>query len=144
MSEEPQPAKAPALWGHCVRVYEAMAEQAETKTIYEVDRLVWTGYMTKLFVSLGLAVPAYTSVRRELMRMDCIRQMKRGGGSTPSVWVLFEPPSLDKYNEAKAPSIDTASGAPKRRAMEILQQQINELRQRVTALEEAHSQREAS
>lgn len=133
---EDAPNRSPALWRHCCEVYAAMEAEAETKTLYEREHLVWEGFLTKLFKALGLNVPTYSAVKNELTNMGCIRQLRRGGGPTPSVWVLFGAPDVKKFNE-QPKSLITKSGARKRTATDILQQQINDLRDRINLLEEA-------
>jgi hypothetical protein len=56
--------------------------------------------LTKLVCEdLGLAVPYYTAVTRKLKDMGCIRQLKRGGGSSPSQWELIREPTADLWND---------------------------------------------
>lgn len=137
MSDDPKPTKAPALYKHAVRTYELMHSEAEWKELYGEQRLVWTGFFTKLVRSLNLSTPMYTGVKGELERMDCIRQLRRGGGTAPSVWVLMGAPTVEKWNK-EVPELPKKNS---RKAQDILQEQINQLRERVELLEEAISQR---
>lgn len=141
-SEGDKPLKAPAMWSHCLRVYEAMERQSVRKVIFEEERVVWEGFLTKLFKELGLSVPLYTEVRQELMRMGCMSQLRRGGGPTPSIWVLFGPPTLEEYNKVPPESINTKGGAKKRSAMDVLQAQINTINLRLGVVEKAVFNRE--
>lgn len=86
----------PALLLHAQRVFEAMlAESSETShgTVYE-------GFLTKLFETLNLSVPYYSSVTKALKAMDCIRQLHRGGGKSPSRWLLVQEPTNELFNWA--------------------------------------------
>lgn len=130
MSKEP----SSAMWGHCIAVYDEMTSQAETKEIYDEERLVYTGFLTKLFRKLGLTVPQYTYVMNELKRMDCVRQLRRGGGSSPSVWVLMHSPTPELFNKATNPLLNSR-GNTRKNAVDILQSQINDLNARVDRLE---------
>jgi hypothetical protein len=84
----------PAILDHCAVVYKAMAERAEQKT----EGLVYEGFLTNLFRELGINQPYYTHITRRLKNMDCIRQLRRGGGTAPSVWMLLQEPSLALFD----------------------------------------------
>jgi hypothetical protein len=59
---------------------------------------VWTGYLTHLMRDLGKYGPYYSKIKGDLEEMDCIRQLRRGGGSTPSQWLLVQPPTEVLYS----------------------------------------------
>jgi len=55
--------------------------------------LIYEGFLTTLVTrQLNLSVPYYTSVTNVLKRMGCVRQLRRGGGSAPSQWLLIKEP----------------------------------------------------
>src|SRR5947207_2735468 len=86
----------PALFGHCVAVYAAMEKSARRAG----GMVVYEGMLTRLMAGppLMLSTPYYTKIRRELLRMGCIRQLKRGGGNSASQWELCTPPTEELYN----------------------------------------------
>lgn len=96
----------PAVYRHCVEVYETMNRDAEL----DADgALIWVGYTTKMIRKLGLAVPLYSSVTGHLKAMDCIRQKSRGGGGTPSCWVLIQAPTEELWEHSPSPKSKTQS-----------------------------------
>jgi hypothetical protein len=90
-----------ALFLHCASVYAEMFRRSERRVADGVtEMVVYEGMLTKLVCEdLGLAVPYYTSVRRRLLDMGCIRQLKRGGGTAPSQWELIREPTADLWDE---------------------------------------------
>jgi len=91
------------------------------------DFTVWEGFTTRLFKELNLAVPYYTSVMNELQRMDCVRQMRRGGSTTPSQWLLLRQPTRELFDGPDSPA---------RSRKDLLEQQLRDLAKRVAVLEE--------
>jgi hypothetical protein len=117
----------PALFQHCCDVYALMERQA-TKV---GTRIIYEGFLTKLITEkpIFLSVPYYTSVRSSLVRMGCITQLRRGGGSSPSLWVLNHPPTLQLFTHER----------PLKKAgtqrIDSLEQQIRDCHTRIAALE---------
>jgi hypothetical protein len=102
---------SPALLEHCQTVYSRMSAEALLVTMsddsqQETEVLVYQGFLTKLFVDVQLSIPYYTAVTSALISMDCIKQLRRGGGASPSQWALLREPNLelfiDKKDKAKA------------------------------------------
>lgn len=142
----------PALFDHCVNTYRAMLGEAKSVTSFatartnaeagdllEVDLkqnsqiIVYEGFLTQLIQGkLNLSVPYYTSIRKSLMDMGCIRQLKRGGGTSPSQWELIYEPTLEMFMNVKPKKI------PKQNKESMLQEQVNNLLARVSDLETAH------
>jgi hypothetical protein len=124
-------------FNHCVAVYARMHETSfEERPIIdgqvsdEAELIrVWEGYTTQLFNELQLPAPYYSSVRRHLIRMGCIEQLRRGGGNTTSRWMLLREPTEELFDNSPS----TASSARSR--LEATQQQNRDLGQRVTHLE---------
>jgi len=93
--------------------------------------IVYEGFLTTLITSkLNLSVPYYTSVRKALMRMGCIRQLRRGGGTAMSQWELIYEPTLEAFldQEVKKPRQPTR--------LDAANEQIEALINRVSELEE--------
>src|SRR5690242_10755198 len=101
---EEQASAPPSDFAHCKTLYEAMLAEAarvpdpEQPTEDNAGMIVYTGYLTKLVTQqLRFSVPYYTSLRHHLARMGCIKQLKRGGGSAPSEWLLIKEPTLADF-----------------------------------------------
>lgn len=84
----------PTLFEHCVTVYKEMEAQARDEGD---DGLIYEGHTTKLFNQLGLSAPYYTAVLTRLKRMNCVIQLRRGGGSATSRWRLVNMPEEDSF-----------------------------------------------
>jgi len=115
----------PALLRHSRTVYDAMCREAKPG----LHGLTYEGFLTHLFQELDLSVPYYTMVMKKLKAMDCVRQLVRGGGSSPSQWLLLQEPSQELYEST--PSVRAQSND---RGM---QNQMNQdVNKRLLALEE--------
>ncbi len=127
--------KVPSLYEHCVAVYDAMYERADLERLESgnnaestTEVLVYEGFLTKLITKdLHLSVPYYTSTTRRLKAMDCIRQLRRGGSSSPSRWAVLQPPTLEAFNRT------IEKGTTQRRPID---QQISDLNKRLLAVED--------
>ena len=127
MSTALEPGTAPpANFEHCQNVYKAML--SNSTRIEGV--IVYSGFLTKLITQeLSLSVPFYTSLMRELKRMGCVKQLKRGGGTAPSEWELVKAPTLDDFMEArpaKAPANDRLGALSQR--VGTLERQLQEMK----------------
>lgn len=124
----------PALYYHCIDVYNAMVAGSEYKKLDDgSEARLWTGMTTALITEdLRLSVPYYSSITRNLKRMGCIRLIRRGGGNSPSVWEVLHEPTEKLFLEAR-PITKT------KRQSEIaaLQQQVKDLASRVTSHDDA-------
>jgi hypothetical protein len=107
LKEDKAAGAPPALFEHCVNVYKAMFEHAHAVTTDDLkgtvgDVIVYEGFLTKLITQeLNLSVPYYTSIRKALIDMGCIRQLRRGGSTTESQWELVYEPTLRAFMEQK-------------------------------------------
>lgn len=125
----------PALYGHCEQVFAEMDARATLQEIDGQEAKVYTGHLTKLFEDLRLSVPYFSSVMNQLKGMDCVRQLRRGGGSAPSVWLIVQPPSIDMFEAGREPSKAQARTG----RLDVLEQQVRDLAKRIQALEDIHS-----
>jgi hypothetical protein len=122
------PVSESALYEHCVRVYNEMSERAEETP----EGLVYLGALTRLFEDLGFGVPYYTNVTRKLKSMDCIRQLRRGGGPQPSKWLLLQEPTPELFQ-----MVNMAEGkSTSRGGQAALQQNMRDINNRLLRLEE--------
>jgi len=129
-AEEVKRAPIPALFEQCLEVYEAMADQASMQQAYldtEEEFLVYEGFLTRLITrDLHYSNPYYTKVTKRLKAMDCIRQVKRGGSTTPSRWALIKTPTIVDFENVPS----SVSRIPRSRT-EALEQQIRDLNVRL-------------
>jgi hypothetical protein len=127
----------PALFEHCQNVYKRMDSEAVLYTPPEGTpgeaHLIWEGYLTKLFASLHLSVPYYTSVTRELKRMGCVRQKRRGGGNAPSQWEIVTEPTEELFRSDMNRTQGLA--AKKRGESAMLRQQVHDMSLRLSKVE---------
>ena len=129
----------PSLFLHCETVYVAMRDGAQQVHEGDVPIVVWEGFFTRLMRDLDLAVPYYSKVRNFLMQMGCIKQLRRGGGTTPSQWELIKPPTMELWSQLEdkpgvrpgpvSNSLDSAEVA-------TLKQRVNDLTGEVATLKE--------
>jgi hypothetical protein len=95
-------APTPALYDHALRVYEEMKNRS---TVQRVDPAaqddefanVYEGHLTQLFSDLSIANPYYSKIRDALVAQGCMEQLRRGGGSALSKWVLVKPPEEETF-----------------------------------------------
>jgi hypothetical protein len=132
--------KVPALYEHCQTVYKAMVEEAEfvAPDNDNTDRQQlfrqWEGHTTKLVAKCGLSVPYYSRVLRALQAMDCVRQLRRGGGGSKSVWLLMQEPTLELFGSKVD---DPQVGSAKSSREKMQDQSLAALNIRLTRVEEA-------
>jgi hypothetical protein len=129
----------PVMFTYCRQVYDTMLAQAykaggrKGPDGEEPVQIVYEGKLTELFKRLHLSVPYYTYVRQHLIRMGCIRQLRRGGGTSMSQWEMIREPTEELWREAegyKQPPKDKTS---------MLEQQIRGLSERFNQLAEGHN-----
>jgi len=128
MREEQQ--VMPALYLHCETVYRAMQNLAKVERAdgdSAISMMVYTGFTTHLFEQLSLSVPYFTSVMSALKRMGCVRQLRRGGGNSPSQWELIREPSREAF-------LDYMPRRQRRTRTDILEQQVQELQAKLSQL----------
>lgn len=127
-------AKIPALFSHCEVVFALMDGQAEIEP--STNQRIWTGYTTKLIKEdAGYSVPYYSQIMNTLVRMDCVRQLKRGGGGSMSQWLILQRPSEFLFEMTPETNI-RLDGKPKPNKFEIMEQRISDLEYRIKVLEE--------
>lgn len=120
----------PVMYDHCMATYEKMKSTVEIVEVEGTRIAVWEGFLTRLIQSdLQLAVPYYSAIRGHLIRMGCIKQLRRGGGNSKSQWELIRPPSKELFDSAQA------TGNQRQRQKEAHTQQLSDLTRRVSQLE---------
>jgi hypothetical protein len=129
------------LFLHCKEVYDKMLSQAKGVEVFDGEEespqasgtmIVYEGFLTALITQeMHLSVPYYTSVTKALKNMGCIKQLRRGGGTSPSQWELRKEPTEKEFNE------QVESKVPKPDKYTMQQEQINALNGRVLKLEHA-------
>jgi hypothetical protein len=121
--------KVPALYEHCATIYAAMDEEATDEVVDGVPCRIYEGHLTRLFKDKLMSVPYYSHVKTELERMDCIRQLRRGGGAGLSKWLLVRPPTFELFDG------QGLGGSPARRTrQDQLEQQVRDLAVQVQSL----------
>jgi hypothetical protein len=127
----------PALFQHCVTVFEAMRAGALPHQIGTPGdsaapvrhAFVYQGHTTRLFRELNLPSPYYTSILQALQQMGCIKQLSRGGGSAESRWELLDDPTMDLFFESSGVT-------PGKSRMAKIEQRLADSQNRLDAIEE--------
>jgi len=119
----------PAQFEWAAKVYEAMRERATQMEVDGTERQVYEGHLTQLYRDIGAPNPYYTSVQRALVDMGCVEQLRRGGGSAMSKWLLVKEPDAGDFEEK------VLSRRPKGKVA-MLEQQIRALTKRIGELEQ--------
>lgn len=119
-----------ALYGHCESAYNALLTGA--KTVVQEDGntiVVWEGMLVNLIVAkLHLSTPYYTSITKALKRMDCIRQIKRGGGSGTSQWELIKAPTIEAFlHDQPIKIVEQSRYALQQTQLDALNKRVNKL-----------------
>lgn len=123
----------PALFEQCLELYEAMTAESTMQPIQygeTEEGLVYEGFLTRLVTDsdkLGYSNPYYTKLTQRLKGMDCIRQLKRGGSTTMSRWLLVQPPTLEHFRNVATKKETRPSGW-----RDSVDQQIRDLSDRLT------------
>lgn len=134
---EDTPDELPALYHHCVTVYSRMYSKGERDTTTGV--VTYEGFIHKLITrDLGMAGPLYSYVMNALKHMGCIKQIRRGGGSSPSWWRLITAPTPLLFRQM--PDKDKTSTARNKASAsnkEVTHSQMISMNNRLLQTEEA-------
>jgi hypothetical protein len=115
-------------------MYRAMMDESQIVDMEGVQSVVYEGFLTDLVKNkLNLSTPYYTKCRKALIAMGCISQLRRGGSSTPSQWLLIKEPLLSKFD----PESVVAAPAVTLEQYQAQQQMINALNHRISFIEQA-------
>lgn len=118
------------MYEHCTRAYDLMKVEAKPEPGSKKGYMVWEGFMTHLINDqMKMSTPYYSSILNHLKRMGCIQQLRRGGSSTPSQWLLITSPTPELFRHSTE---KTSRSAIKLDGME---QRIVDLTRRVSTLE---------
>ena len=81
------------LFLKCRTLYEAMDRDGQDTP----EGRFWTGALTALLAATAESANSinYAQVVGALIDMECITQIRKGGGRAPSVWRLDRPPTLE-------------------------------------------------
>lgn len=128
-----------SLFLHCQKIYTKMFEQSYKDSVTHSNGdvesiIVWEGYLVKFVTQdCDLAVPYFTYCTRKLKEMGCIKQLRRGGGKSKSLWQLIIEPSEELFNDVTPPTKENTRNGK----IVALTHSVNQLNSRVLVLEEA-------
>jgi len=110
-----------------------MTDRSKMSTHDGIEVRVYEGFLTKLITNnLNLSTPLYTTIMQELKRMDCVRQLKRGGGGGTSIWALLQTPTLELFTKAQARPVP---GSSSRMSQDQIRQALNSINNRLNRIE---------
>jgi hypothetical protein len=121
---------APALYEWATKVFAAMKAEAQPDQVDGKPVLTYTGHLTALFRNLEAPNPYYTTVKNALVAQGCMEQLRRGGGSSMSKWVLIKEPEEEGFRDAMQ------RGQRPRGKVAVLEQQLRDLKRRVGAMDD--------
>lgn len=113
------------MYEHCRKAYSILREEAEKLG----DEVIWEGFMTHLIGDqMGMSTPYYSSILSNLKRMGCVKQIRRGGSSTPSQWALLQPPTVELFQNAESRTVGKGR-------IDSLEQRVSDITSRLDAIE---------
>jgi hypothetical protein len=122
----------PALYHHCTNLFTLMAKTAEKRE----EGMIWTGsLLTTLTQELGLGNAHYTAVTRKLKEMGCMRQLRRGGGPQPSIWILYRQPTPGLWRVAEESATEQSTRVKAKGTRDQHGQQLRDMNARLLKLE---------
>lgn len=115
------------------QVVSAWYTMMETAIDGENGTLYWSGALTNTLEKAGISKAKYSHITSYLKKMGCIERSRRGAGSVPSVWILWEEPSWEKFEAVKL--ANNSKGPGGRYSTKVSEQHWNDLNQRVSVIE---------
>jgi hypothetical protein len=89
----------PKLFDWALSVYDAMHRASTMQEIVEGNPpvRVYEGHLTNLCRDLDMPNPYYTKIMKALKELGCVEQLRRGGGSAMSRWILIKAPESGQF-----------------------------------------------
>src|SRR5438552_16082227 len=90
----------PTFFGHAIKVY-SMLEREAVGVVREDGTIVrqWTGFFTHTIKDAGFSSAYYSRIKPLLIELGCVTQVRRGGGTAPTVFILNHPPVVDDFHQ---------------------------------------------
>lgn len=120
MTDE-QDRPVPRLYDWAVGVFDKMFAQAKPEEVDGETCMVYEGHLTNLFRDLDVPNPYYTKITKALKAQECVLQLRRGGGSAMSRWIMIKKPESDSFREM------TERGQAPRGKVAMLEQRVGDL-----------------
>jgi len=90
------------MYKHIQNAYASMLKKAKKHKTPEGETVViYEGFHSVLFQTLGLKGPQLVQVVRLLEATGAAQQLSRGAGKQPSRWLLHKNPSLSAFKKAR-------------------------------------------
>lgn len=131
--------KGSAIFHHCCTVYAEMDAEASEVMFEGRKAKLYEGFLTKLFQDqLNFSQAYYSQVMAELRRMGCVQSIKRGGGTSPSRWVLLQQPTYEIYINLGGK--EYRQGGPKSsRNLASMTDMFRDMEAKVTSMEDKYN-----
>lgn len=117
-----------ALLGHCTTLYSAFElEAVEDETTHE---RIWEGHTVDLAKRFGITPgPSYSNAIKALKGMDCIEQKQKGNRHQPTIWILKDAPTMERFNNLQSKDLPPTLNLTRR--LEVMEQDIISMKQNI-------------
>lgn len=126
----------PAMFRHIETFYNEMVRRAKPMTDEEsgMEIMVYEGRIMEMFLEvLGTGQRSnYSPIMKALKDMGCIERIRRGYAAAPSRYVLYEAPTIDKFDQV----VNTPARLRERVSYGTLVEQVLGLEIKCQALED--------
>lgn len=97
---------------------------------------VYEGFLSKDMADrLNLSLGTYSPIVNTLKKLECIRNIQRGGGNSPSQWLLIKAPTQQMLLKGKAEPLGLPNGRDSSLRLQV-SQQLSALTTRIETLED--------
>jgi hypothetical protein len=114
-----------AVFHHLSNLYKQLEENSTIEDMDGVSLRVFRGPFVRAYRTCAIPQSYYTDVRKSLISMGCITNLRQGARNKPSVIILHKPPELADYEVVKhsdlTPRLDPA----------ILAQRVDDLARQI-------------
>jgi hypothetical protein len=106
--------------------YDALAEQSKPT---DDGKLRYEGHTYKLFAAIEpkLPQPYYSKLRRYLLHMGCVTQVRRGARHAPSVWILHFRPDSDSLSQVDKSAVLSPPAEEQNARLAVNRQQLRDI-----------------
>jgi hypothetical protein len=119
------------LQSYCAALYSLFEDNAIYEEVDDSRLLVWRGRLTHATKEVSIPDGVYKRVMNQLRALGCIEQVEQGRGSLPTVIILFNPPTMDVWQD----EIISRQGLTHRDESAILRARLDDMDKRLGGLD---------